>query len=309
MRRILVTGASGFIGRTLVTHLDAQDFEVRAAARRFDAIPLGRTIERVALPDLSGPVDWTPLIQGVDAVVHLAGVAHRDGVDEKVYDQVIQRATSRLAAACTSADIDRLVFVSSIGAQTGSAANRVVTEKDEPRPVSAYDRAKLKAEEAVRSSGGPYTILRPVLVYGRGVKGNMERLMSLARSRWPLPAADLRSRRSLLALDNLIEAIGFCLSSDLARNETFIVADEQPISVAEMLALMRRCIGRAPGLYAVPSRILQLAARMAGPHLWDRIGRDLVVDPSKLLAIGWRPPLDISTGLKAMMISGLQSED
>lgn len=288
-------------------HLAAQSYEVRAAGRRLDAIPSGKNIACRALPDMFGPIDWKPLIRGVNAVVHLAGVAHRDGVDERAYDRVIYEATSRLAVECAAARAP-LIYVSSIGAQTGSAADHVVTEDDAPKPASAYDRAKLKAEAAVRASGCAYTILRPVLVYGPGVKGNMGRLTRLANSPWPLPFGGLRNRRSLLGLGNLVEAISFCLSTDLARNETFVVADAEPIAFAEMLAVMRRAVGRAPGLYAVPAGILQLLSKIGGSHLWDRIGRELVVDSGKLLAIGWRPPLDVRAGLKAMMLSGQQSK-
>jgi UDP-glucose 4-epimerase len=184
-----------------------------------------------------------------------------------------------------------------------------VSERDAPHPASAYDRAKLKAEEAVRASGCAYTILRPVLVYGPGVKGNMAKLINLANSRWPLPFANFQNRRSLLGVGNLVDAISFCLSSDLARNETFVVADEEAVSVAEMLGLMRRAVGRAPALYAIPVGLLKLLSQVAGPHLWDRIGRELVVDPGKLLAIGWHPPADVRAGLKAMMISESQRGD
>jgi UDP-glucose 4-epimerase len=308
MPRILVTGASGFIGRALVTHLAAQSYEVRAAARRLDGIPSGKNIEYRALPDMFGSVDWKPLIRGLDAVVHLAGVAHRDGVDEGAYDRVIYEATSQLAVECAAAGAP-LIYTSSIGAQTGSAADHVLTEYDAPKPVSAYDKAKLKAEGAVRASGCAYTILRPVLVYGPGVKGNMGRLMRLANSPWPLPFGALRNRRSLLNIGNLVEAISFCLSTDLTRNETFVVADAEPISFAEMLAVMRQAVGRAPGLYVVPAEFLQVFSRIGGSHLWDRIGRELVVDPGKLLAVGWRPPLDVRAGLKAMMLSGQHSRD
>jgi UDP-glucose 4-epimerase len=301
MRKILVTGASGFIGRALVSHLASRGFEVRAAARQTEAMPSGANIEPLTLPDLAGPVDWIALIGNADGVVHLAGVAHRDGVDETAYDRIIHQTTSELASACAAAHV-RMIYVSSIGAQTGSAADHVITENDVPRPVSAYDRAKLKAEEAIRASGCDYTILRPVLVYGPGAKGNMGRLMKLASSRWPLPFASLRSRRSLLGIDNFVDAIRFCLSSDLTRSETFIVADDGPISVAEMLTLMRRAVGRAPGLFAVPESIFRPLSKIANPQLWDRIGREMVVDPGKLLAVGWRPPLDVRAGLKAMMV-------
>ena len=299
-RRILVTGANGFVGKALVRHLAKAGYVVRAAARSRQALPSGPAIEFAEIPDIAD-VDWRPLLDGVDAVVHLAAIAHRDGVVEASYDRTIRLATERLASACAQAEIKRLIYVSSIGAQTGSAADGVITEDSPPHPVSAYDRAKLQAESAVRVSGCAYTILRPVLVYGPGVKGNMDRLIRLSSSPWPLPFGCLHNKRSLLAVDNLNDAISFCLASDLARNEHFVVADEEPIAVAEMLVLMRCAIGRAPRVFSVPRSLLERLVKAASPRLWDRIGRELVVNPGKLLAIGWRPPVNVRAGLKAMM--------
>ena len=299
-RRILVTGANGFVGKALVRHLAAAGYVVRAVVRSRQALPSSPAIEFAEIPDIAD-VDWRPLLDGVDAVVHLAAIAHRDGVIEASYDRTIRLATERLASACARVEIKRLIYVSSIGAQAGSAADGVIREDSPPHPASAYDRAKLQAESAVLVSGCAYTILRPVLVYGHDVKGNMDRLIRLSSSPWPLPFGSLHNMRSLLALDNLVDAISFCVESDLARNELFVVADEEPISVAEMLVLMRRAIGRAPRIFAVPRSLLERLVKAASPRLWDRIGRELVVDSSKLLAIGWRPPVNVRAGLKAMM--------
>lgn len=304
-RRILVTGANGFIGTALVRHLAAAGYAVRAAARNRQATPSGPDIDFAEIPNLTD-VEWGPLLEDVDGVVHLAAIAHRDSIAEVAYDRTIRLATVRLASACEQLRINRLIYISSIGAQTGSAADEVITEDTPPQPVSAYDRAKLQAEEAVRASGCVYTILRPVLVYGPGVKGNMGRLVRLADSPWPLPFGCLHNKRSFLALDNLVDAISFCLASDQALNDLFVVADEESIAVAEMLALMRRAVGRTPRLFAVPRSLLARLVQSAGPRLWDRIGRELIVNPAKLLAIGWRPPVNIRIGLKTMMGGGLR---
>ncbi|NVO17987.1 MAG: NAD-dependent epimerase/dehydratase family protein [Rhodoplanes sp.] len=298
--KILITGASGFVGRALVPAALAAGHRVRAAARSPAALAIDPAVEAVRLPDLAGPVDWAPLIECVDAVVHLAGIAHRSGVDDAGYDRVIRAATGDLAHACARPGTP-LVFVSSIGAQTGSAADGVLTEADPPRPATPYDRAKLAAEAEVRAAGGPFTILRPTLVYGPGVKANMAALMRLAASPWPLPFGAFANRRSLLALDNLIGAILFCLAAPATRGETYVVADPEPITVADMVGALREAAGSRAPLLPVPPVVFETVLRIAGRFaLWDRIGRELMVDPGKLRAAGWRPLVDTPAGLAAM---------
>ena len=194
-----------------------------AAAQQF---PPG--VEVAALPDLANPVDWAPLVAGMDAVVHLAGIAHvGPDIAEETYDRVNQRGDRRTCRAAAAAGVRRFVFMSSIRAQAGAAADQPLTEADAPRPTDAYGRSKLAAEGAVRAAGVPYTILRPALVYGPGVKGNLASLMRLAALPVPLPFGAFANRRSLLALDNLIAAVRFALEDARAANETYIVADPQ----------------------------------------------------------------------------------
>ena len=228
--RILVTGASGFVGRALVAALAQAGHEVRAATRRPGAAALPPGVEAVAVPDFRNPVDWAPLLAGVDAVVHLAGIAHVGlDLDPALYDRVIRDATTELAAACAKAGVRRLVFVSSVRAQCGASAPGVLREVDTPRPAEAYGRAKLAAEVAALAGATPCTVLRPVMVYGPGVAGNLATLMRIADTPWPLPFAAFDNRRSLVSLDNLIAAITFVLGSTATQNETYLVADTEPV--------------------------------------------------------------------------------
>ena len=300
--RILVTGASGFVGRALVEDLATQGHRVRAAMRQ-PADIFSRTVEVVAVSDLARPLEWRPLLADMDAVVHLAGIAHiTSGVADDLYDQVNRAATAALASAAARDRIQRLVFVSSIRAQAGPAADHPLTEADAPHPVDAYGRSKLAAENAIRAAHLPFTILRPALIYGPGVKGNLADLVRLARSPWPLPLGALRNRRSLLARDNLVAAIHLALATPAMMNETYVVADPAPLTLAEIVGALRAGQGRGPQLIPVPPSMLALAFRAAGrTHLWDRIGGNCIIAPSKLLAAGWRPITDTRAGLAAMV--------
>jgi nucleoside-diphosphate-sugar epimerase len=300
--RILVTGSSGFIGQAVSSALAAAGHSVRAASRRPNRTPDQADIEWMELPDLEQDVDWSPLVGGMDVVVHLAAIAHRSEADAGDYVRVNHAATAALAECCRRHAVKRLIFMSSIGVQTGSAADHVVTEIDQPHPVTGYDRAKLAAEEDVRRSGVPFTILRPVIVYGPGAKANIALLTRIAALPLPLPFGAFRNRRSLLAIENLVQAIALCLDSPQTVNQSFIVSDPEPIALAEMFAALREGAGRSPWLVPVPPfAVKALLAAMGRPELWDRIGRELVASPAKLQSAGWSPQTGTKAGLRAMV--------
>lgn len=301
MTRILVTGASGFVGRALATDLANAGRSVRAAMRQpADVFP--RSVEVVAVSDLTRPVEWRTLLKEVDTVVHLAGIAHVGAdVPEQAYDRVNRLATEELANAARGMGLRQLIFMSSVRAQSGPSAAQALRESDPPRPTEAYGRSKLAAEEAIRASGVPHTILRPVLIYGPGVRGNLARLMALARKPWPLPLGLCRNRRSMLARQNLIAAIHLVLRSQAALGETYIVADPEPLPLAEIIAALRAGEGRQPGLLPVPPALMAAACRMIGrAEEWQRLGTSLVADPAKLLQLGWHPPIETRAGLAAL---------
>jgi len=302
--RILVTGSSGFIGSAVCIALAAAGHSVRAASRARSKSSAKDQIEWVELPSLEEEVDWEPLVAGVDIVVHLAAIAHRSHANSGDYARANRVATASLAESCRRQMIKRLIFMSSIGAQAGSAADHVVTENDEPWPITAYDRAKLAAEEEIRRAGVPFTILRPVIVYGPGAKANIALIMRIAASPLPLPFGAFKNRRSLLAIENLIQAIMLCLDGPTTLNETFIVCDREPITLAEMLSTLREAEGRAPRLVPIPQFAIRAVVIAAGRQsLWDRIGRELVASSEKLQKAGWSPQVETKAGLRAMVKS------
>lgn len=305
MTRTLVTGASGFVGRALVADLANAGHSVRAAMRQpADVFP--RSVEVVAVSDLTRPVEWRALLRNIETVVHLAGIAHAGpGIAEDAYDRVNRLATAELAAAAKAIGIRHLVFMSSIRAQSGPSSGAVLRETDPPRPTDPYGRSKLAAEDAVRTAGVPFTILRPVLIYGSGVKGNLARLVALAQKPWPLPLGLCGNRRSLLARENLIGAIHAALQLPAARDETYIVADPEPLTLAEIVSAFRAGLGRSPGLLPVPPPLIALAAHALGrTDEWQRVGGPLIADPGKLLSAGWKPAVETRAGLTALTRSG-----
>ena len=304
MMHVLVTGASGFVGRELIQALSKAGYAVRAAARNLSAVKPDVNIEPVPLPDLSQPVDWRPLLANVDAVVHLAGIAHiSSDIAEERYDNVNRLATKSLAlAASMTPSIKRLVFVSSIRAQTGPSSDRVLTESDTLAPTDAYGRSKLAAEGFVRGYGVPATILRPVVIYGPQARANVAQLMKIASLPFPLPFGAFSNKRSLLALANMISAIRFVLEQPATAGETYLVADPTPVSLADMISIMRKARGRKPGLIPVPPNWIGGALRTVGKaDIWDRVGSSLVADAAKLRAAGWQPPVDTPEALAEMV--------
>ena len=300
--RVLVTGASGFVGRALVRALVAAGTPVRAATRDPAAVEFAGGVEVVAVPDYMQPVDWASVLDGVETVVHLAGIAHiGPGVDPAVYDRVIHAATAELAAACSRAGIKRFVFMSSVRAQSGPCARGVLTEADVPRPTEAYGRAKLAAETAVRDADVGWTVLRPVMVYGPGAKGNLASLQRVADTAWPLPLARFTARRSLVSVDNLSGAVLFALGAGATEHQTYLVADPRPVTVAEVVAAIRNGLGRPPRLFAVPLPLFELPLKLVGRgDVWERLAGSLVVDPGKLIAAGWRPDAGTRRALARM---------
>lgn len=304
--RVFVTGASGFIGRALVRELAEQGYQVRAAARSQSWHPDDPKIDRVAMPDLadpSTPQTWRELLAGCQYVVHLAGIAHATSkLPDAQYMRVNGEAVGELAIAARDAGVKRFVYVSSVRAQSGPVATGILDETVPPHPTDAYGRSKLFGEEALQNaldgSATEWVTLRPVLVYGPGVKGNMERLLNLAALRTPLPLKSLRGRRSILSVQNLTAAILHSLVSPEVRSRTFLVADIAPLNVAEIISALRFGLKRKTGLFALPMAPVGMVARLAGKGAaWDRLDGDLVVSTEALRETGYKPVIGSNRAL------------
>ena len=297
---IALTGATGFIGRHLLRHLSARGYRVRVLLRRPVAVPEGAS--GAVVGDLARPMNMAAALAGVDAVVHSAGLAHAmSGAPEDDFRSSNTEATRTLAEAAQRARVRRFVFLSSIRAQSGPSAAGPLAETDAPTPTDAYGRSKLAAEAALAETGLDWVALRPVLVYGAGVKGNMQALLRLARSPYPLPLASLRGRRSLISVASLSGAVETVLAAPAPLGRALIAADPDPLTLPEMIAALRLGLGRPPGLVPVPTPLIGLACRAAGRQEWfDRLAGSLAARADGLAALGWQPAAPTRDGLAAL---------
>ncbi len=301
---IALTGATGFIGQHLLRELPKHGHRLRVLLRRPASVP-SKTASAV-IGDLARPQNMAAALEGVDAVIHSAGLAHAmSGVPEDDYRVLNTEATIGLARAARRAGAKRFVFLSSIRAQCGPTADAVQTEAAEPQPTDAYGKSKLAAERGLAELDLDWVALRPVLVYGEGVKGNMAQLMGLARSPLPLPVGGLGARRSLLAVENLAAAVETVLAAPAPLRRALIVADRQALTVAEMVAAMRDGLGRRPNVFALSPVLLEVALRVAGrEEIFQRLSGSLVADASALMSLGWAPAMESRAGVAGLMRAG-----
>jgi len=177
----------------------------------------------------------------------------------------------------------------------------VLTEDMAPEPTTAYGRAKLRAEQEIRGSNRNYVIFRPTLTYGEGVIGNMQRIARLATLRIPPPFGAIRNRRSLLAVENMCDAVRFALNSQAVGNQVFILSDSEPVSVAEIVSLLREGAELRPSAIRVPPALLSTALRVIGRYeMWEKLAGNLVASTAKLRGLGFQWRLNTDDGLRAL---------
>lgn len=297
---IALTGATGFVGRHLVKDLKRRGFRVRALLRHPDA--LFPDIENAVIGDIASPRNLAEALRQVDYIVHSAGIAHAmSGRPEDDYRTINTQATAELARAGAKAGVRRFIFLSSIRSQSGATARQVLTEDLEAVPTDAYGRSKLEAERALAGIGLDWAALRPVLVYGPGVKGNLASLCRIARMPVPLPFGSFQTRRSLVSIDNLAAAVDAVIRAEQSPNKALIVADRTPVTLAEIIGAYRSGLGRSPGLVPVPAALVTAGLRfLRRSEMAERLNGSLVADPTALLSLGYLPQIDTIAGLEAL---------
>ncbi len=306
--RVLITGVSGFVGGALACRLlDEGSYRVRGAARRvLSNAPAG--LELCQSPELEAEADWSELLQDVEVVVHAAARVHM--MNDQAADPLSEfrrantEGTLRIARQAVEAGVRRFVFISSIKVNgEESPADRPYSADDVVAPVDPYGVSKHEAEQALlalaRETGLEVVIIRPVLVYGPGVKANFQSMMRWLDRRLPLPLGAIHNSRSLVSLDNLVDLIVTCLQHSAAAGQVFLVSDGSPLSTTQLLRRMGLALGKPARLLPIPAVWLQLIARLLGrPAIAQRLCGSLCVDIEKTRRLlGWEPPVTVDEAM------------
>ncbi len=323
-KKVLVTGAGGFVGRPLCAELLHRGYRVRSAARALGRIPAG--MEAVAVGALDGGTDWTAALSGVDAVIHLAARVHvmKDASADPLAEflKVNLHGTENLAQQAARAGVKRFVYTSSVkvnGERTlpistlspgpapspsGGEEKNAFTESDEPDPQDHYGVSKWQAEQALQriaeETGLEVVIVRPPLVYGPGVKGNFLSLLAAIDRGIPLPLAGARNLRSLVYAGNLVDALIACATHPAAAGQTYLVSDGADVSTAQLANMIAGALGRSNRSFYLPPRLVRAAATMLERvEQLDRLFGSLRVNDEKIRKeLGWIPPYSMEQGLR-----------
>ncbi|MBT0962328.1 SDR family oxidoreductase [Denitromonas sp. IR12] len=314
--RVLVTGASGFVGQAVIRRLQRDEgVAVRGAFRTLPASAFDG-IETSPVGDLGPHTDWRGALVDVDLVVHCAArvhVMHDTEADPlAAYRRSNVEGTLHLARSAVAAGCRRFVFISSIKVNgEATVPGEPFSEASAPAPLDPYGVSKLEAEQGLfalaEETGLEVVVVRPPLVYGPGVKANFRSMMRWLQRGVPLPFGAIDNRRSLVGLDNLADLVVCCATHPAAANQVFLAGDGEDLSTSELLRRVARALGRPARLLPVPAAWMSAAARLVGRQaLATRLCGSLQVDTSKARTVlGWQPPDTVDEGLRKTAVDFL----
>ena len=300
--KVLVTGASGFVGRALCSHLIAHGHVVVPTVRKTSSLR-----DEIVVGDIGPSSDWMGPLTDCDVVVHLAArvhVMHEDAENPMALFRAINTdATLNIARQAAAAGVKRFIFISTVKVN-GEGRDTAYRQTDTAAPEDSYAISKWEAEQGLHQiaamTGLEVVILRPPLVYGPGVKANFLNLARAVDRGWPLPLGAINNRRSLLYLGNLVDAIRLCMEHADAAGQTFLLDDGESVSTPELVRALARAMGRAARVPKIPVWILEMAGRLTGRRAaLARLTGSLFVDSSAIRSqLGWTPPFSLEAGLK-----------
>jgi nucleoside-diphosphate-sugar epimerase len=303
--KVLLTGATGFVGTALRAALKARSIPYRSVTHQI-ALRESRG-EAVSVGSIDGATEWSAAVTGVSSVVHLAARVHvmRETLPDALaaFRSVNTQGTERLARAAVRAGARRFIYVSSIKVNGESTSGRPFSRSDPPGPVDPYGISKWEAELALarvaRETGLEVVVVRPPLVYGPGVRGNFLRLLKLARLGFPTPVGSANNLRSLVFVRSLADVLVTCIQHPAAAGQTFLVSDGEDLSTPALFTKLARALGKRPWLVPVPVGLLRAIAGVARRSAeFQRLFGSLQVDSTPLLTeLGWRPPHTVDQGI------------
>ncbi|XKF14802.1 SDR family oxidoreductase [Halomonas sp. BLK-85] len=305
-----MTGATGFVGKAVAQCLQVKPaFNLRSAVRNLGNDSLDHE-EKISAIECG--TDWNQALTGTEVVIHAAARAHiiKDEVQDPLaeYRKVNVEGTLNLATQAAQVGVRRFIFVSSIGVN-GNLSSRPFTETDTPCPAEPYAKSKSEAEKGLwdihRQTGIDVVIIRSPLVYGPNAPGNFNSLVRWIDRGLPLPLGSIHNKRSLVALDNLVDLIITCVDHPAAANQVFLAGDGHDVSTTELLRGVGQAMGKPARLIPVPAGMLMFGASLLGEQVVaQRLLGSLQVDISKARnVLGWEPPLSVEEGLRRCFVS------
>ena len=307
MNHILITGITGFVGQALLKKLQGMDVVVRGAIRDLSTNIMEQPEELVAVGDIGPGTDWSYALDGIDVVIHLAGKAHvTDGGEDqtKEFHRVNTQGTAHLCRMAVSYGVRRFIYISTVKVHGETSAVEPFSEKDIPAPTGGYATSKFEAEQSIHAitanSDMKAIILRPPMIYGPGLKGNLPRLIRLIDTGVPLPLSSIKNRRSLLNISNLTDLIARLINHPVSGARTFLVSDGQDLSTRDLVYLLAKAMGKKARLFPCsPSIIMSIAGPLKRKDDIERILGSLFVDSSFVQKeLNWKPPHSVWSGLK-----------
>ena len=324
--RILVTGATGFIGKPLIPLLKQNGFFIRTTNREIDnnIFPKDLSLNDTVFFDLSSDKnDYKVILEDIDVVIHLAAKVHNvssSREDAEEYFKINAGSTEKLAKLASLHGVKRFIFLSSIKVNgerniSDEKGNILAfNEGDDPRPQGAYAKSKLEAEDVIRKicseSKMDFVILRPTLVYGPGVRANFLSLLNIVNKNYPLPFASVKNKRSLLYVGNLIHVISLCVNCSEVANQTYLISDTD-ISVPELVRTIASLLEKRALLFPFPVRYLRAIGSLTGKRqIIERLTDSLLVDNNSICKdVKWVPPHSFDEGLKTTIDWYLHAKD
>ena len=316
--KILVTGATGFIGTQLSETLANSGHEVRCTARSL-APNRSTTLEMVTC-DLESADNLDHLTMGCDAIVHLAGRAHVMSDDpatsESLYLSANVDVTRKLAQSAARTGVKRMILMSSVKVNGESTTiDSPFTSQDTPNPQDPYGRSKTQAEQTLwdvaSTSGLEGVVIRPPLVYGPGVRANFASLIGIVNRGIPLPLGSIQNKRSFVSVDNLIDCIATALQSSNEEGQTFLVSDGHDLSTPELIRSIASALHKSPMLIPFPTALLKLVATsVAKRGAYERLCGSLTVDIALTKQkLSWTPPFTVQDSMQRTVDAFIQSRD